>query len=317
LTPARWLAPAVLLLWADAAEALVKAGPTVMSRHVKARVATGGGGGAYTGPGDVVSGAYLYVGVRAYTAAYAAAHGNAFQLTRNSDSTQCNVVLTTAGDLDATTPNCAGNTQTIIQFCTATTCLMSTGYDQTGNGRNYTYLVGSTGFPVFTAGCVNGHYCITTQAGDTGYGTATSLTVANPWTASMVASRNAASSFQVVGASQDSLLYLGYANAANTARLANTAAVTGTASDGAFHAITGVANGASSVLAIDGAETTGTAGSTGPSGTPLCVWGSGAGCIANPFVGKFGELLIYSGTALTLGQRNSIKANQSAYYGTP
>jgi hypothetical protein len=308
----RWLAGLLgfLPFAADAQVAMPFPGPGT---------AHSAGGGAYTGIGDIKSGAFVYIGVRAYSAAYAAAHGKAWQLTRSSDSTQCDVVLTTAGDLDTTTANCAGNTQTIIQWCTSTNCLISTGYDQSGNGRDYGYLLGSNNFPLFTSACVNGHYCITTIAGtDTGYGSATTLTVASPWSASMVASRNAASTFQVVVSSQDSNLYLGYANAANTARLANTAAITATASDGAFHAITGVNNGAGSVLAVDGTETTGNSGTTGPSSTPLCMWGSSSGCVSgNLFAGKFAELVIYSNVALTLGERNSIKANQSAYYGTP
>lgn len=55
----------------------------------------------YTGPGDVVSGASAWFGLRAYSAAVAATGTQkAVKIRRSSDDTEQDILITTAGDLD-------------------------------------------------------------------------------------------------------------------------------------------------------------------------------------------------------------------------
>lgn len=98
----------------------------------------GGASGApasYTGPGDVVSGAKAFWGLRAYNAAYATGSNKAVQVTRTSDSETCDVLINSSGNLGNTT-GCSGADSgvTIATFCNATTCNVKKFYDQSGNG---------------------------------------------------------------------------------------------------------------------------------------------------------------------------------------
>lgn len=68
-------------------------------------VASGGGGG-YTGPGDIVSGASMWFGVRAYNAAYATANSKLINVERQSDSSTCDILAATGGGTGVT-GNCS------------------------------------------------------------------------------------------------------------------------------------------------------------------------------------------------------------------
>lgn len=81
----------------------------------------------YRGPGDLVPGATAYYGLRAYDAHYAAGHGKAVQLRRDSDGALLDIEVLASGDLD----NAAAKA-----FCQNATCYVARWYDQTGNGRD-------------------------------------------------------------------------------------------------------------------------------------------------------------------------------------
>jgi hypothetical protein len=82
----------------------------------------------------------------------------------------------------------------------------------------------------------------------------------------------------------------------------------GAASDGAWHAVTGVIQGAGSVLAIDGVE--------GPASITVQT-GSGiptvAGNVGNLM--QYAEAVWWSGYGLTAGERTALNANQHGYWG--
>ena len=63
------------------------------------------GGSTYTGPGDVVSGATAFYGLRAYNAAYATGSNNALNVRRASDNSTSNIVILANGNLDIATAN--------------------------------------------------------------------------------------------------------------------------------------------------------------------------------------------------------------------
>jgi len=91
----RWLA-LLLLLTCPASAQLLTTGagcqPAVCS-----------GGGGYQGPGDVVSGATAWYGLRGYNAAYATGSNNAINIRRASDNSTSNIVILSNGNLDTAT----------------------------------------------------------------------------------------------------------------------------------------------------------------------------------------------------------------------
>ena len=88
---------------------------------------------SFVGPGDLVSGARAWYGLRAYNAAYAAATGNVGIFRRSSDNATCTGIVNTVGDLDLTTTYCSGTTN-LPTFCGASAgnCFVARLYDQSG-----------------------------------------------------------------------------------------------------------------------------------------------------------------------------------------
>lgn len=66
---------------------------------------------SYVGPGNIVSGATFWFGLRAYNAAYAATPGLAVNVRRSSDSVACDVNVAASGALGLTTATCNSSTQ--------------------------------------------------------------------------------------------------------------------------------------------------------------------------------------------------------------
>jgi hypothetical protein len=136
-------------------------------------------GAAYTGPGDIASGAYAWYGLRAYTAAYAAAHGNVIRV---CDSTGANFVTITANTDGTITPPgptaCGGNACTLVD----------TLYDQTGNGHHLTQTTnanrptfnGTGVFSMNVSGGFSGNYVVNSSI---------TLSQSPGWSVSSVANR--------------------------------------------------------------------------------------------------------------------------------
>lgn len=88
----------------------------------------------YQGLGDLSLGTFIFYRScsRAFTASYAAGAGALCEVTRTSDNATCTIKAAVSGFADLTTAYCSGNTQTIVQFCNATTC----GVDKRTNQAN-------------------------------------------------------------------------------------------------------------------------------------------------------------------------------------
>ena len=84
-------------------------------------------GAAYTGPGDIVSGAAGWWGLRAYNAAQAAAGVAAVQLTDSTGSNNADIHLLSNGQLNTSDPF-------FSSFSAPYT--IGTLYDQSGNGKH-------------------------------------------------------------------------------------------------------------------------------------------------------------------------------------
>jgi hypothetical protein len=111
---------------------------------------------SYTGPGDVVSGATVFYGVRAYNAAYATGSNVALNVENSSTSVTCDLLLTTAGIL-GNTANCSSggsNGQSISAFAgtdaTASCTISATTATCTGASGTPHALSSITGVGVTT-----------------------------------------------------------------------------------------------------------------------------------------------------------------------
>ncbi len=103
---------------------------------------------SYTGPGDIVSGATAWYGLRAYNAAYAASAGKAVSLRRASDNTTCDFNVATSGALGVSASGCsAGSGLSLAAFATTDATCTGTAASSTTltvTGCSSTPHVGST-----------------------------------------------------------------------------------------------------------------------------------------------------------------------------
>ena len=121
--------------------------------------ASGGGGGppppTYTGPGDIVSGATFWGGLRCYAAANASA--NAIRIRRASDNTETDVALDASCDL----------TDVSGTFCAATTCYVKTLYDQSGGAGSDATQTTAGQQPQLVFSCIGTKPCMRFVAANT------------------------------------------------------------------------------------------------------------------------------------------------------
>lgn len=276
----------------------------------------GGGGGSYVGPGDVVSGAKVWLGLRAYTTAQAAAHARAILVVRASDGQSCDVLLATTGGLGNTASCSAGfGTGPVATFCAATTCFIDVFYDQSGNGWDFPANT-SANRAVLAFNCIGTQPCADFAAnfgGPAFYFSSPSITAtADGYTVSAVAIRTG--SFTA----QNDLFARGTAtffDTANTISVYSGNQASATATDNVWHAFQIVGNNTSSAFGVDATQTTGLDfGSLGQFDTLFLAADNSAG--TSPLNGKLTEIgmwpIAFSGTQMT-----NVCHNQFTYWGTP
>lgn len=278
--------------------------------------AVGGGGGGYTGPGDLTSGWAVWRGPRAFSAAIAAAGTQKlFNLLRASDSHTCDFLVATSGGV-GNSANCSSvgdNAQSLATWLAATTGTVATWYDQTGNGHDAT---GGANPPSLTQSCAGTSLpCLVGNGFTTSLTSSSAPVLSQGYSVSVLAERTGnVSSYANIWHGADtgfSSAQLGYANTSNTVFIGN-ADVTASATDNTQHALNGVLNGASSVLNVDGTETTGTV-TAGGTGTTYCLFSfdcSGTSALTGN-ISEFGvNSTAFSGTV-----RTNLCNNQRTYYG--
>lgn len=126
-----WIVAALFLLIAPANAGFSSCNHFGGSSDGFAGSANCGGGAppAYVGPGDINGAAWSWVGLRAYSATYAASHGNAVDLVDQAGANPITITVLLNGSLDVAT---------ISAWVTAhsvTTIRVAKLYDQTENGR--------------------------------------------------------------------------------------------------------------------------------------------------------------------------------------
>lgn len=294
-----WLVSAALLL--SAASAAAAGIPQLMGVG-----APPGINASYTGPGDIVSGASAWYGLRAYSAAVAATGTQkAVNIRRASDNATSNIVILTTGALDVATAT---------TFCTATTCFVTKWYDQSGNtndaaqataGNQPQLLLGST-IGTRPALFFNASHWLLSG----------SLVVAVPYSVSVVAERTGvfttAQKIVSVGGNQYAVEFSATANNAVIApSIVNVAAT-----DSIAHALQSVFGSGTnaSVLNVDGTEATSTI--TAQTTASLGIGANFSGNAGNPITGYIGEAGFWP-AGFTAGNRSGLRLNQKSYWGTP
>jgi hypothetical protein len=285
------------------------AGPVLAQENIIGSGVTGGARAPviYTGPGDVVSGANGWYGLRAYSQAVAVSGHKLINISRASDSHTCDIIVATSGGL-GNTANCStggDNGQSAGSFCNATTCVAVTLYDQIGT-KDVTQATNASR-PTLNLNCTNSLPCL--QATATQNLTSTGSNIASqPLTMSMVGERTGAfTTLSTIFGGSGANCELGGQNAANTWILfCGTTVGVGSIADSVWHSLNVTANGASTVFNADGNETTISAGAN-PINNNIFV--------TNNMVGNVSEAGYWSGGWTTL-QRNAMCHNQRLYWGT-
>lgn len=278
------------------------------------RAALDAGAAAYSGPGDVVSGAKGWWGLRGYNAAYV---GNAANICTPLDAV-CLDVTIVGGSLNTTTlGTLACNNLTTI-------CTVKTLYDQSGanncSGSPCDFAQATiANRPSYVApGAANG--CPTTAlpcmqfmaASSQRFVTGSLTTIAQPDTFSVVgqidSDTGAGQWFIIDGGPQAGVAH---SNGSGTWIGFAGAVVGQTATNGAFHAGQFVLNGVSSSSSIDGSTATGDAGTS--NAITLFRMGTREG-FTEFLNGKVVEIGVWA-VGFNGTQIGSMNSNQHSYWG--
>lgn len=270
-----------------------------------------GGGGGYTGPGDVVGSAYGWWGLRSYNAAYATGSNPAIDIVDQANANSLTVNILADGSLDVAAIS------TWVTANSVTTIYVTKLWDQTGNGRHFT----QSSFPsIFSPTLVlNGQGSLPVIRSPGGNDTNLSRTftsISQPFTVSTVAKRTGSLTNEKWGGGtvKTSSVLWGFGTGNNLAKMYGGANTTATAADNTWHGIQYVFNGASSDINVDGSVNTVNAGTNSiPADTVDLFNGAGQG---GSLHGDWGEAGIWGPSlAFSSTQSTNMKNNQQAYWG--
>jgi hypothetical protein len=240
------------------------------------------------------SGAYSF---RKLRSAYA---GNAVRIKRASDSQQLDIGFT--GFTGAQWDGAAA-----AAHCNATSCTVVMWYDQSGAARNQPATGGE---PALVFNCIGSLPCIRVTAGGPSLQSASVAWVAGKTSFSVVANRSAGTGECFLAVKSSNVLR---PTTANTWGLTDfvIGSMTAPATDGAWHAGIGIADGANSLMRIDNTETP-VVGSV-PGAATAGVLGAAYGAAATTCSQT--EMIAWDNYALTAAERAALSSNQRGYWG--
>lgn len=215
---------------------------------------------AFQGAGDIVAGATSWGScARVYTAAQASTATSLCDLKDKTTGTVaiCTLRGSSTGFVDLAGTYCTGST-TPAAACAAAaggSCIVSKVYDQTVNGNHFTQAtVGLMPGLLFSAlGGLPGMTGLTANSTQLPTG---NITVAQPLTMSVVALKTGSTAAGGILANPNAATRIGFVTGPNQMEFNGGTGVTVAATDGSFHAMTGVFNGASGAYNIDGTDVT-------------------------------------------------------------
>lgn len=254
----------------------------------------------YAGPGDIVSGAAGWWGLRAYT--LASIGSNAIRLRENGGNTESDFATIAGGGL---------NLSAISTFKGANSLFVTKLYEQSGSGADFIQATAGNQ-PAFT---LNGLGSLPIMDfTNNGFMIAGLGTVNQIFTISVVAKTNGGAAQQsiLVGVGGSTQLSFDLAGShQNTMFIfAGGPGASAPATDGNWHAAQGVFNSATSTLMIDGSDTTGLDAST----QAFTAGGQLGFDTVNHLNGYITEAGIWP-TGFSNGNRSNMNSNQRAYWG--
>lgn len=301
----RWFTALCLLLCASQAGA--QGYPTLLGVGTANRGAAPG----YTGPGDVVSGAYAWYGIdRCYNNVYA---GNVVDVVDASTGSttgtrlQCapGNIITAVVSASACT-FVTGNACSSLAITCAVSCVAVNLYNQSGGGGGTCTQPTNSKRPIYVASVIGSLAALQ-------FTSAASMELDCP---------SAVQSQQIVVvayAKRNSTfttgndIFLngsegGFFNSANTAFLFSGSFLSHAATDSAFHVLQFVLNGASSIMSVDGSVTAGAGGTTGFTGSTMKFCDGTCNIYATE-LGVWGNAVTYGAT-----QIGAMNTNLSSFY---
>lgn len=255
----------------------------------------------YSGPGDVVSSAVSYWGLRAYSLSTVGT--NAVRLKRSSDNAESDFVTILGGGLDVSA---------IASFKGAANLTVVTLYDQSGNG-NHLSATGDLPFTLSSSGLAANRSSIDfdgASAWSLFGSTIAALTGAITYS---IALKGTHSTFVVpknVLVGQNHSVGFVSVVSAEDVWLNRGSNVTSPYALGTWIAVQAVMNGASSDMNVNGSASSGDAGAGSETISTISIGGSGS----NRFAGSFTEIGKWN-SAFTTQNRIDMAANQRAFWG--
>jgi hypothetical protein len=295
------------------------------------------GGAAFSGPGDVVSGATIYYGFQCYNNAYSGSMALLTDsATGNTTATllQCaSGVISAAAGTVCTGPGVPTNTCSPLATTCVVACNVYEMFDQSGAlscGGAACPVIQATNAnrPTFSQSCINSKFCFqTTVAGQQGMasGSGISFTIPQPFSMDSVVNFTAtASDFQNVLADEAAAVqwFYGNSNATDTFDVFAGGVVGLTDASCTFNTARtyiGVINGAAS-LAVCGGTASGALSAGGTAwggGTAKRVTIAGNTIAANHFAtGSFARIGMWP-IAFNSTQYGNLHSNAVSYWGVP
>lgn len=273
------------------------------------------------GPGDCISNASFYIGVRCYQNAYS---GKVMEIWDAATGSTSNTTASCSGGTVSysTTTGCTAGGATCQPL--ATTCLVSCNvaelYDQSGNSNcsgpcNFVQATNSAR-PIFTQSCFGSLPCLTATSANS----QTMLVSASASTGSTGTQSLATVFNRATGQGNNVLLYDGenYLNQLFTDNSMNLILAFGavnytvTAADGVSHSYIMTSNiAAGTAQVVDGVATTNANNSSASFGGALKLFAAG-----NYWQGNWGELGLWDGNTFSASQYGKLCHNERLAFGT-
>ena len=262
----------------------------------------------YQGPGNIVTGARGWWGLRGYSSKSAGSSQAAALILRASDSTTTTIHILPSGQFD---------TATALTFCSGTTCSVQTLYDQSGNGFDLTQSTAANQ-PQLLFSCLGFAPCLYFTGSASQVLVNTGVTsIAQPNTVEMVGERTANFTSEMDAFSALSSGFVGQVNGWwGTANWLFVYAGTNSVyyepfADQVLHAMVFVNNAASSMAYIDGtSQSASQTPGTDITYTTLSMGGNAAQA-THYMTGYMTEMGIW-GLGMNSTQAKALVANQQA-----
>lgn len=266
----------------------------------------------YLGPGDIISGAAVYCGLRAYSSATIG--NNVVTIRRSSDNSQKTFVSLSNGGINTADAFFDGSTYTVVTL-----------YDQTGNGNDLNQSTAGLQPLFLLSGGSGGHPCmqfINSNSHVLAKATGATSLGNQPNSGSLVFNNTGgvgnASNWAVNdgggGNSAYNVFGVDSPSAGEVYLYAGTVFPI-TCSTSAWHAAQGLFNSSSSILMLDGTSNTGGAAGSQPGGFGQLVMGNAQSNPASstPYNGLIAEALFWHGDQSA--SFSALTSNQRAYWG--